>query len=243
MNQPNGEIPETASPRRRHVGRRAVLWMLLGIVSILAALAYREFWLARPIGSGPAGPTVPREPFASVWTERPVLLLGVGDSITAGLGAASPERSYFERLVQNPPHEFADMQEISLSQVLPNLQKHNMALSGSTSLYHLNSLEERLEPQPVETLGLVVMTTGGNDLIHNYGRTAPREGAMYGATVGQAEPWITNFAVRLDKMLDVIDQRFPGGCHIFLADIYDPTDGCEEIGCSRLAPRDEAQQR
>jgi hypothetical protein len=26
-------------------------------------------------------------------------------------------------------------------------------------------------------------------------------------------------------MLDLIDARFTGGCHIFLADIYDPTDG------------------
>ena len=75
------------------------------------------------------------------------------------------------------------------------------------------------------TLAIVVMTTGGNDLIHNYGRTSPREGAMYGATWEQAEPWIQNFATRLEEMLAELDRRFPGGCHVFLADIYDPTDG------------------
>jgi hypothetical protein len=69
------------------------------------------------------------------------------------------------------------------------------------------------------------MTTGGNDLIHNYGRSPPREGAMYGATLDQARPWIDGFNSRLVEMLDQLDEKFPGGCDIFLADIYDPTDG------------------
>jgi len=75
------------------------------------------------------------------------------------------------------------------------------------------------------TLGIVLFTTGGNDIIHNYGRTEPREGAMFGATWSQAQPWISSFAARLERMLDAIDEHFPGGCHIFLANIYDPTDG------------------
>ncbi len=29
----------------------------------------------------------------------------------------------------------------------------------------------------------------------------------------------------LNAMLDILNERFPGGCHVFLADIYDPTDG------------------
>jgi hypothetical protein len=69
------------------------------------------------------------------------------------------------------------------------------------------------------------MTTGGNDLIHFYGQLPPREGAMYGATFAQARPWIDNFAKRLDEMLSLLESRFPGGCMIFLADIYDPSDG------------------
>jgi len=32
------------------------------------------------------------------------------------------------------------------------------------------------------------MTTGGNDLIHNYGKTAPRDGARFGATWEEAAP-------------------------------------------------------
>jgi hypothetical protein len=47
---------------------------------------------------------------------------------------------------------------------------------------------------------------------------------MYGATFAQATPWIQDFARRLDLLIDGIESRFPGGCHIFLATIYDPTD-------------------
>lgn len=77
----------------------------------------------------------------------------------------------------NPPDEFAEMQGLCLANVLPNLSTQNIAVSGSTSLQHLEMLKQRLEPQDEETLGIVVMTTAGNDLIHNYGRSAPKEGA------------------------------------------------------------------
>jgi hypothetical protein len=68
----------------------------------------------------------------------------------------------------------------------------------------------------------------GNDIIHDYGRTAPREEAMYGATMDEAKPWIENFSRRLDSILAQIESRFPGGCEIFLANIFDPTDGVGE---------------
>ena len=48
---------------------------------------------------------------------------------------------------------------------------------------------------------------------------------MYGATLAQAAPWIDSFRRRLDEMLRKIDACFPGGCEIYLGDIYDPTDG------------------
>jgi lysophospholipase L1-like esterase len=196
----------------------------LGIVLVAAAIAYHRFWLARPVGEGPAGPAVPVAPFQGVWTERPVLLLGIGDSVTAGLGASRPELSYFARLADNPDGEYPEMLGRCLSAVLPNLQRKNVAVSGSNSLQHLQAIED-VPPQDSDVLGLVVMTTGGNDLIHWYGRRPPREGAMYGASWSQAEPWIASFETRLQKMLDLLEAKFPGGCHIFLGDIYDPTDG------------------
>jgi lysophospholipase L1-like esterase len=116
--------------------------------------------------------------------------------------------------------------------VLPNLRAENRAVAGTTSIQHLEMLREGLEEQAPDVLGLVVMTTGGNDVIHMYGRMPPREGAMYGATLAQARPWIENFEKRLHQMIDLLEARFPGGCHVFLADIYDPTDG---LGDARLA--------
>ena len=202
---------------------RLIVLVLSGVALVAGVLAYSHFRFSRPIGEGPAGPSVPREAFAGTWTDRNVLLLGIGDSVTDGFGVR-PAYSYVGRLVENPPDEFSDIDGICLSAVLPGLHVENIAVSGSTSLQHVEHVRERLEIQGPDTLGLVVMTTGGNDLIHNYGRTRPREGAMYGATLQQARPWIDNFRQRLDLLVDLIEARFPGGCHVFLADIYDPSD-------------------
>jgi lysophospholipase L1-like esterase len=209
----------------RPSGHRLTILVGGGAVAVSLAMAYLYFWLARPIGAGPAGPAVARAAFEAPWSDRQVLLLGIGDSVTAGLGARTPDHSYFERIAQNPPDEFPELRGVCLSAVLPNLEKRNLAISGSTSLDHLHVVEDNLKAQSPDVFGLVVMTTGGNDLIHSYGRHPPREGAMYSATLAEAEPWIANFDRRLTKMLDLIDERFPGGCHVFLADIYDPTDG------------------
>jgi lysophospholipase L1-like esterase len=211
-------------------GRKAPAVRRIGVVAALALLLlggglfFHHYWLDLPPGTGPAGPPVPRELFAGPWTDRPVLLLGLGDSVTAGFGSTKGH-SYFQRLVRNPPDEWPEMRGISLSTVLPRLRARNLAVSGTTSPYHLETLVARIPQADRRTLGLVVMTTGGNDLIHDYGRTPPRPDAMYGATLAQARPWIAAFEARLGTMLERIRARFPGGCHIFLANIFDPTDG------------------
>src|SRR5947207_12316819 len=79
--------------------------------------------------------------------------------------------------------------------------------------------------------------TGGNDLIHWYGATPPHEGAMYGATLPQAQPWIDNYETRLDAMFTAVEERFPGGCMIFVADIYDPSDGVGDPESTWALPR------
>ncbi len=211
-----------------HTGRRWVRRLvrlgLLGTALIIATLAYVYFVFGRPPGEGPAGPAVSAEQFQRPWTQRPVMLVGIGDSVTAGLGASSPDLTYFARLIENPDNEFPDMRGRSLSAVIPHLTTNNLAVSGSTSIQHLERLK-KLPTHDDEVLGLVVMTTGGNDIIHWYGRSKPRECAMYGAKLAQAKPWIASFQHRLNAMLDLLEQSFPGGCHIFLGDIYDPTDG------------------
>jgi len=207
--------------------QRKRLWVIVGIGAafLVGVVFYKHYFLSRPIGHGPAGPGVSRHDFVNPWTDRVVRFVGIGDSITAGLGARKQDHTSFNRLLKNPEDEYADMKGICLSTVLPNLESENLAISGSTSREHLVVIEERLTKQDSSVFGIVVMTTGGNDLIHSYGRSPPKECAMYGATSSQAEPWIMAFRIRLGEMLDRIDACFPGGCEIYIGDIYDPTDG------------------
>jgi len=204
---------------------RRLRWILLiGGLFIALAAAYIHFYLYLPVGSGPAGPAVARATFERPWTDRKVLLVGIGDSVTAGFGA-SRGKAYLDRLAANPPDEFAELKGVSLSRVLPHLQTLNISVSGSNSLQHLDHIRDRLPEQPDDVFGIIVMTTGGNDLIHWYGQRPPHEGAMYGATLSQARPWIENYGRRLDTMFREIKGRFPGGSLTFVADVYDPSDG------------------
>jgi lysophospholipase L1-like esterase len=212
--------------------RRIRRWIVLS--ACLIALAFTIVWqLQRPstkhsIGAGPAGPSVSREPWTKTWSTAPVILIGLGDRVTAGFGAPPPH-SYFNRLVSNSPDEFPELQGVCLRSVFPNLKVVNLSISGTISTEHVDEQLPRIEKAAPETLGLIVMTTGGNDLIHSYGRNPSREGAMYGARLEQARPWIENFEKRLQGMLQRIIDLFPGGCHLFIADIFDPTDGVGDI--------------
>ena len=210
------------------MSRRLRILVAVGLMVIGATVVWRHYRYARPVGEGPVGPAVPREAFASTWSDRKVVLLGLGDSVTQGLGA-SPGRTYFQRLTKNPADEFADMQGICLSRVLPHLEPLNLAISGTTSIECVDYQLPKLKPYDEKTFGVVVMTTGGNDVIHNYGRTPPREGAMFGARANEIGEWVENFDRRLDTIADRVRETFPGGCHIFIANIYDPTDGDADI--------------
>lgn len=221
---PRGQHQHEGRSKRKSFWFRLKVLFALGIFLVGGVLFYVHFWHNHEMGSGPAGPSVEAGFFEQSWSERKVLLLGLGDSITSGFGA-SPGKSYFARLLSHPEDEFADVQGLSLSEVLPNLESLNRSVSGTTSIELLEFSLPKLELQAEETFGIVVMTTGGNDVIHNYGRTPPREGAMYGATVAEAEPWFVNSEKRLNIILDQVEEHFPGGCEIFLGNIYDPTDG------------------
>ncbi len=198
--------------------------LLLGLASAGGAGLFVHFCLHLPMGEGPAGPEVSAPPFQSAWSERPVVLLGIGDSITAGFGAP-PEKAFMTLLASSSDNDFAAMRDCCLKRVFPNLRIMNIAVSGSDSIQHLKKQLPSLKPFDPDVLGVVVLTTGGNDLIHWYGTRPPVEGAMYGATLEQARPWIAAYAKRLEEILNGIMGLFPGGSHIFIGNIYDPTDG------------------
>lgn len=198
--------------------------LLIGLLLIAGAGAWLLFKFARPVGSGPAGPAVNREAFSRPWTSRQVLLVGLGDSVTAGFGAHKGY-SYFDRLANNTGDEFPELNGVCLPAVFSNIRSTNLAMSGSTSSEVPTRQLSLLATNDAKVLGIVVMTTGGNDIIHNYGHTPPREEAMYGASMDEAKPWVENFGRRLDSTLEQLNNHFPGGCEIFLANIFDPTDG------------------
>ncbi len=219
----------------QHKTGRLIFLAGMGILFIAAAFCYLYFFMSLPIGTGPAGPAIPDEVFSKVWSEKPILLVGLGDSVTAGFGARRGH-SYFDELITNPPVDFSEMRGKCLRSVLPHLQFTNLAISGSTSGEHAMQQLPKIPVAGSNTISIVVITTGGNDLIHNYGRTPPRDEAMFGATWDQASPWVTNFERRLDKMVIEIRGHFSGGCDIFVANIFDPTDGVGDIERAGLPP-------
>jgi len=89
------------------------------LISSMATFLFFRF--ARPAGSGPAGPVVGHDAFSAVWSHRPVLLVGLGDSVTAGFGARKGY-SYFDRLARNPADEYPQMNGICLSAVFSSFQ-------------------------------------------------------------------------------------------------------------------------
>lgn len=67
--------------------KRLAAFALGGVIFISASAICLYFRLARPVGRGPAGPKVAHENFSHPWTSKPICLVGMGDSVTAGFGA------------------------------------------------------------------------------------------------------------------------------------------------------------
>ncbi len=201
-------------------------WQITAVLLLLSVVCWRIVAGKQPLpeGTGSAGPSVPVEPFKCIWSTDKTVLLGLGDSVTKGFGA-SPKHSYFELLERNDDARYPNMKGRDLRSVFSRLEVRNYAMSGTVSEEHLKKQLSRISRFPADVKGIVVMTTGGNDVIHNYGRTPPRDGAMFGCTYEQAVKWAKNFRDRLKALIEGVKERFPGGCEIFLANIYDPTDG------------------
>jgi len=205
---------------------RIVLLIFLVIALSFGYVGYRLYnaMRIRPMGDGPAGPAIAAEPFNKIWSEQKTVLIGIGDSITRGLGASKKD-TYFELLIYNDNEIYSDMMGRDLSHVFPNLTYHNYAQDYTTTQDHIERQLVKVPQYGTEVRGIIVITSGGNDLIHDYGRTPPKDGAMYGCKNAQAEIWCENMKQRLDLLLTGLTAKFPGGCDIFLANIYDPTDG------------------
>lgn len=205
---------------------------LVGVLAVSFLLGGAGWlWLRRhhpPMGSGPAGPSLPAAVFAGSWWSGDTLLVGIGDSIVTGFGAPAGF-GFFDRLTANPSEDEPDMAGKNLRIVLPGLRVLNLACESTSSGYHLRTEVQRLPLQPASVRGIVVLSSGGIDLIHDYGEGPPRDEAIYGASWKDGKVFAARFRSRLEQMLDEINRRFPGGCDIFIATIFDPTDGIGDI--------------
>lgn len=209
-------------------------WRFLVLFFVLCvwAIGYgvlRIYLITRvlPMGVGPAGPSVAVAPFDGVWSLDKYILVGLGDSITRGLGTSRPY-TYFQLLAQNDNEQYPEMAGCDLASVLPNLEFKNYAQDFTVTQQHIDVQLPRVAVYPADVRGIVVLTTGGNDLIHDYGRSKPCDGAMYGCSYRQAIVWTENIKQRIGQILNEINRKFPGGCDIFLANIFDPTDGISD---------------
>lgn len=207
--------------------RRSIVLRILRPVLFLALVVFWIFRPAPPMGTGPAGPAVDASLFSKPWKETPVLLVSLGDSISTGFGAPKGE-GFPALMIKNADDVFPEMKGLDLESVLPNLTHQALAEDSTNSIEH-KSVIANLSVQPASTFGIVTMTCGGIDLIHRYGKAPPREGAMYGATLDEAKPWIRNFEIRLNEMMQLLKDRFPGGLAVMIATIYDPTDDVGDI--------------
>jgi lysophospholipase L1-like esterase len=203
--------------------------LLFVFLTILLAFGYVGFRLynamrVRPMGDGPAGPAITAEPFKKIWSEQKTVFIGIGDSVTRSLGADKKD-TYFELLIRNDNEIYPDMAGKDLSTVFPNLTFRNYAQDYTITQDHIDHQLIKVPQYGSDVRGIIVITSGGNDLIHDYGRTSPKDGAMYGCKYAQAQIWCENMKQRLDTLLTGLMTKFPGGCEIFLANIYDPTDG------------------
>ena len=138
---------------KRSSSRRLKVLIWVGMLLFAGIYGFKYFWLEHPVGTGSAGPVVSRELFESVWSDRDVLLIGLGDSVTAGLGAQPTSKSYFNRLVKTTDDDADGIAGICLSRVLPKLTHKNFARSGSNSIENLAYLVPQVQVQSQETFG------------------------------------------------------------------------------------------
>lgn len=196
---------------------------LLVVLGLASCLHYRG-----KEGSGVAGGTVPVEAFREPWREGKVLLVGMGDSVVTGFGAG-PGRGFFDLLARRTSGDDPALVRCDLQSVYPALSVLNLAENSSNSEEHLRIQLKRLPVQSPDVHGIVIVSTGGIDLIHDYGAGTPRDGALYGADMTLGNQAALRFGERLGALLDGLASRFPGGCHVYLMTIYDPTDGVGDI--------------
>ncbi|MHA1580529.1 MAG: SGNH/GDSL hydrolase family protein [Candidatus Freyarchaeota archaeon] len=151
--------------------------------------------------------------------------VALGDSMLIDYYAGGPGWGAASLLYKNLDDVYPDWKGKDLSTLYPGIKFHNLTSDGATTSTVLNWQLPRVptgENQPT----IVVITVGGNDLLHNYG--VPEEKG-----VELSYEMKRNLLKIISYLQD--PERFPKPAKIYIGNIYDPSDGMgnlEEEGYS-----------
>lgn len=151
-------------------------------------------------------------------------LLVMGDSISAGYGATPRSDAYFTILARNDdamwPADMAASLQTRFGAAVPVV---NVAVAGATTAtMRSNQLPALQRMAPFAGHTVVVITIGGNDIT-----TSIATGNPTGAALDTA---IANLRATVTFLQNPMN--FPGGVSVYVAAVYDPSDGVGFVnGC------------
>jgi lysophospholipase L1-like esterase len=169
-------------------------------------------------------PGVPLDPHVDSfvpdsWTpSAPVRVVYLGDSVTAGVGASSNDLAYAELLVEDVATEYDDL---DIESIYGALEVVDVSEGGATT----GSLISRQLPNLEDAVGatasgetIVVMTIGGNDAQQALNPFA------------DAEAVVATMLANIEEIVLTLQDQFPDGAYIYLANVYEPSDGTGQTG-------------
>ncbi len=206
---------------RREIVKRILVY---GGICLLVWCAGCVF-ITKPMGRGPVNLEVPRAPFQQVLSAEKIWLIGLGDSVITGFG--SQGRGLFPLLLGQVAD---DPLQLNLKQVYSQIEYLNLAENSTTTAMHEGNVRAH-KPQllALHAPAIIILSTGGIDLVHNYGQTPPHDGALYGSPAENLPRDRRLFVERLDRLMRELQSCFPKGVEVYIQTIYDPTDGIGDI--------------
>jgi hypothetical protein len=160
----------------------------------------------------------------------PTRVIYLGDSITAGYGVTSGE-PYRDLLWANDSGMWPDYDSVDLTSSYPDLNELiDVSVPGATTdtlvAGQLPDLSARLGDS-VSGETIVVLTIGGNDL-----QAAILTLLASSDPDAAAAELIDGVRDNMDTIVDYFDDsaRFPDGAYVYIANVYDPTDGVGQAG-------------
>jgi lysophospholipase L1-like esterase len=178
----------------------------------------------RDSGIGPSGDHASYVP-PGLTPEAGTRLVVLGDSISAGSGASSDALVYHALLAQNadgphPTESAADLETLTGGPVQIVDVSQGGATTGSLAR-QVDRVRSMISP-PVNGHTVVVLTIGGNDLQGSIVGGNPT-GAVLDAAIANLRAMVEFFQS---------PDNFRDGTSIYVADVYDPSDGVAHVpGC------------